>query len=66
MIRWVDNRRPEVPVEDGRPSADHQGSSSAQVFTMKTADTFLMLNPVDTDKVYQQIRWLLFERLQAT
>lgn len=29
--RWVDNRRPEVPMENGRPCSDHEGSSLAQV-----------------------------------
>lgn len=30
--RWLDNRRSEVPVENGRPCSDHQRPSLAQVF----------------------------------
>ena len=42
MIRWVDNGRSEVPMENGGPSSDHEGSSLAQVFTIVATDIILI------------------------
>ena len=46
----MDNGRSEVPMENGGPSSDHEGSSLAQVFTIVATDVILTKS-IDNESV---------------